>query len=238
MAVTQLACVPIHIGNFCPSSHRRVANAPLFSVRAVGTARGLIDRQVERLVDNFVQSLETGGPLELFKTFTAFTTDTSGLYAFDLDFRLMKTPQAAENWRKTMQSVAAATPMVKQFPCVTQTTKVLLAWLVEYCFPDMRALLKVHSDVREQVFKYLNAKSTPSDVHDPQKPSRERYPTIFQILDNSSLPPHEKSPDRLQQEDVALLLAGRKTVARILVHAIFHSLTNPEESNKRLTELQ
>jgi hypothetical protein len=193
----------------------------------------------------FVQSLETGEPLELFTTFTAFTTDAFGLYTFNVEFGLMKSPQAAKDWRNTMQSVAAATSMVKQFPRITQIIEILPSCVVEYCFPDMRALLKVHSvcnsplhklrcqsnteikEVWEQVSKYF-VKSAPSNARSPQNPSRERYPTTFQILDNSSLLPHEKSPDRLQQEGVALLLSEEETVARILVHATFHFLRDPE----------
>lgn len=55
-----------------------------------------------------------------------------------------------------------------------------------------------------------------------------RTPAIYHAIQQSSLPPSDKTVERMKQESVTLMSAGGETTARILQNAIFHLLANPE----------
>lgn len=88
---------------------RRAAIAPIFSKRAIQESEPLIKEQAKLLVALLEESLVSCKPLSLETAFLAFSTDIIGLYAFNLNFNLMKDTEAAANWRKTIDSVAIST---------------------------------------------------------------------------------------------------------------------------------
>lgn len=65
----------------------------------------------------------------------------------------------------------------------------------------------------------------------------EERPEIFHLINESSLPPQEKTLKRIAQEGFALIAAGGETTARILTIATFHILDNPNVLQKLQVEL-
>ena len=61
----------------------------------------------------------------------------------------------------------------------------------------------------------------------PSFPTIERH-NIFHTCLQSSLPPAEKSPERLGQEGFVAIAAGGETCGRMLTNALFHILTNKD----------
>lgn len=79
------------------------------------------------------------------------------------------------------------------------------------------------------VAKYVEAKSTEAKVEkqDEIETVFVKPKTIFHAMDRSNLPPHEKTPLRLQQEGLTVLFAGAETGSRLLAHTVYHLLDNP-----------
>ena len=79
---------------------------------------------------------------------------------------------------------------------------------------------------------YVASKATESEVKGQDdgsvKALSTRPKTLFHAIDQSSLPPHEKSPARLAQEGFTVLVAAAETISRLLSHTVFHLLANPE----------
>lgn len=69
--------------------------------------------------------------------------------------------------------------------------------------------------------------------HDPNR----LYRTIFEELRDSTLPPQEKSVERLMDEGFILIGAGGETTAQTLAVLTFHLLNNPLVLQKLQTEL-
>jgi hypothetical protein len=89
----------------------------------------------------FEESLVSRKPISLETLFLAFAGNTIGLYAFNLDFNFIKDTEAAESWRKTMNSVAFTTVVARQFPWLISSIMAIPRGLVKPLFPDICRLL-------------------------------------------------------------------------------------------------
>jgi cytochrome P450 len=65
----------------------------------------------------------------------------------------------------------------------------------------------------------------------------EERPELFHLINESALPPQEKTLKRIAQEGFALIAAGGETTARILTIATFHILDNQDVLQKLKDEL-
>ncbi|RFU72711.1 cytochrome p450 [Trichoderma arundinaceum] len=214
---------------------RRVANAPLFSKRAIiSDGQNLIREHVKELIGIFEQHFVENKPIQLDTVLLAFTTDTLYHYAFDKESGLMSDPKAAQSWRNAMVSVGAATPFIKQFPWIIKIVRTLPHTVLAYFLPDVSRLLGVHKTMTSLVAEYIATREDRPHLAEKTvegdskvKTSLERPPTLFHSIERSALPPHEKNAFRLQQEGTTMLFAGSETTARLLAHTMFHLLDNP-----------
>ena len=63
-------------------------------------------------------------------------------------------------------------------------------------------------------------------------------PDLYQAILGSSLPDHEKEPNRVSQEVLTLLVAGSSTTARTLVRLTFHLASEPAIMTRLKAELR
>ena len=63
------------------------------------------------------------------------------------------------------------------------------------------------------------------------------YRTLFKTVLESSLPPSEKSVDRITDEAFVMVVAGGDTTARALTNAVFYLLSHPEWLHKLRKEI-
>ena len=76
---------------------------------------------------------------------------------------------------------------------------------------------------------YVASKATDPEVKKQEVTDNDTKPkTLFHAIDNSNLPPHEKTPLRLTQEGLTVLFAGGETGSRLLSHTVYHLLANPK----------
>jgi len=70
-----------------------------------------------------------------------------------------------------------------------------------------------------------------------EKVNTNTHKTIFEELRESTLPPQEKTIDRLMDEGLILIGAGGETTAQTLAVLTFHLLNNPDKLEKLRKEL-
>lgn len=87
------------------------------------------------------ESLVSRKPIDLNTLFLAFSVNSIGSYAFNLDFNFMEDAEAAKNWRQTIDSVAITTVIARQFPGLIYLLMGVPRWLVRPIFPDICRLL-------------------------------------------------------------------------------------------------
>jgi cytochrome P450 len=89
---------------------------------------------------------------------------------------------------------------------------------------------------RAELMEVINANASGISSDMPLNPAGKE--SVFRaILDNPSLPPSEKSVQRLEQEGALLVLAGTESPAKSLNIIICHLLSNPEILSKLRSEL-
>ncbi|KAF2970083.1 hypothetical protein GQX73_g3437 [Xylaria multiplex] len=222
--------------------HRRMANARMFSKRAVASAQGLIHEHIKELLGIFEAHCGTDKPLELQTVLLAYTTDIVYDYMFDIETDYQRNAKASQSWKRSIDAIAQATPFSKQVPWLNKRLLMLPHWFTHFLVmriqPDVAGLLGVHRHVGEIVAAYVKRRdSEHKSGMNNDKDENIRPKSIFHSIDQSSLPPHEKSPLRMEQEAITVLAAGSETTARVLAHTIFHLLQNPDILAKVKEEL-
>lgn len=76
--------------------------------------------------------------------------------------------------------------------------------------------------------------------NEPSVDDSELHPsrTIFETILRSSLPPAEKTVERLTDEAFVMVVAGGETTAKVLSNTLFHLLANPDWKRQVLEELE
>ncbi|PQE07536.1 cytochrome P450 protein [Rutstroemia sp. NJR-2017a BBW] len=214
---------------------RRAANSYFFSQKAIAEAEGLLQERVQELCDVLYKSYVREEAIELKLKFLAFTTDTV--------CQLQKDTEKAEQWQRTIEAVGRITPLIKQSPWLISAAAKVPFPIIERLLPDLGRLLgyqnfkyenvnlQVLQHVKEQAYAYINsAQDTKS------RDSKSQY-TLFDAIRDSSLPPNEKSIDRLAHEAFVVIVAGGETTARSLAFAMYHIHANPRVLERLLEEL-
>ena len=120
----------------------------MFSKRAVASAQDLIHEHIKELAQVFEAKVGKDEPLDLQTTFLAYTTDVIYHYMFDMDTGYQRDSEAAKRWRHSMEAVAQATPLLKQFPWLNAKLMLLpdsvLQWILSRTLPDIAGLLGAH----------------------------------------------------------------------------------------------
>lgn len=94
--------------------------------------------------------------------------------------------------------------------------------------PGVKDIIAFRRAMSKQISNILSSKSSPDDT-----------PSIFTYLrDSPDLPESEKSPARLLDEAVLLILAGTYSPMLSLIVAHYHLITRPEIMDKLRTELR
>jgi len=214
---------------------RKTAAMPLFTSRAIADAEPMIREQVEKMCNIVHECFVQNKPIELGVLCIAFAVDVTFKHIHGEDFGLLKDLDRARNWRDMANAILDITPLIKQFPWAgpyIAQLPVSLLGLVNEHMANASRLQKTSYD-RARKFK-RELSSNPKLELDPQDAPP---PTLFHIIQQSNLPPHDKSVDRLAHEAIDMSNAGGETISRTLELTIYHILSNPQVYHKLMMEI-
>lgn len=210
---------------------RRAALNPFFSPASLRRLEPLIQDNVSRLISVFRRFQRTGEILPLRPAFAALTSDIIGEYCFGGGENYIEAPGFNA-------MVLDATDALTENMHVT----VQLQWLPKLMdkLPDKLVeamvgpgLAKFNDLKRHCISKIKETMKNLGDFRDVE------YRTIFHdLLENPSLPPEDKTVDRLWQEAQLLLSAGTVTTATAIGSALVYLLLDPERMKILLEELE
>ena len=121
---------------------RRLAIAPMFSKRAITSAQGLVWEHIQELAGIFAANVGKEEPLELQTAFLGFGTDVTYHYMYDMHPGYQKDLEKTRGWQHSMETVAQATPLVKQFPSLTSIIELLPDSFMRWAVPNVAGLLE------------------------------------------------------------------------------------------------
>nr|POE87787.1 trichodiene oxygenase [Quercus suber] len=202
---------------------RRAAINPFFSKRAITQLENGIRERVERLVARLhTDYAGTDRVVDIGAAFTAVTFDVISEYCFDDCYNVLDEPDFGPRWKALMGGLFEAVPVTKQFPIVARIMAALPSWLVQKLMPDMEVFMGLKLQIDKKVREVYAEYRTSSHASTSQVPAK----TLFDGIMQSTLPPSEKSVERLSDESFVLLVAGGETTARVMTVIIAQLIEN------------
>ncbi|CEJ58848.1 Putative Benzoate 4-monooxygenase cytochrome P450 [Penicillium brasilianum] len=216
--------------------HHRLRRSYLsnyFSKRSIANLTPYIHQKVDQLIHRFENAYNHSTVLHLQLDFAALTADVITQYCYGWSYGYLDDPNSAQS-NDLVDAVAGLMAMFhinRFFPFLITIFLAAPPAVVRLLQPQMASLFDVKARLRRQaedVVKKKTAENSDSCVND----------TIFDALVSPSVPPHEKSLDRLEDESALLLGAGTETTARAIAVSMFHLMNNQEMGLKLREELK
>ncbi|KAE8363103.1 cytochrome P450 [Aspergillus caelatus] len=214
---------------------RRQPMNPFFSQQRIRELEPMLRGMVDKLCDGLRAWKDRHAPLHMYHPFNAFTTDVVVEYTMGHSFHYLDDPDFSPQWSKTMQAIVHAGIQFKQFRWFISLFELLPRWLVMSINPDIGPVI----DQKNESMRLANLVIDSQRSDSMFTGDRAGVPkdTLFHALVESTLPPEEKTADRLSQEVFTVIAAGGETTARNLATITFHLLNNPEKLEKLRKEL-
>ncbi|KAJ0417671.1 cytochrome P450 [Aspergillus carlsbadensis] len=208
---------------------RRIVEG-FFSKLSVRKLDGMMRDKIRILLRRLDRARLSGAPVELHSSFTALTSDIISEYVYgeSLGYLDADTSVATNNSASTNTIADALVHTIRWLHYVRAFPSVLrLAWLVPTgLFRGDQSLLgpflRLLQLTRDKATECLGSSTTTgTDAND------KGQKTIFSAMVAESVPPAERSIERLIVEPVTMLVAGTDTTARAASVALFHLANNP-----------
>lgn len=209
---------------------RRGALNPFFSKKAVSQLEQGTREKVDSLCEKIKQGAKEDQILDLGTAFTAVTLDVITEYSFGSCYNCIEEPDFLPRWKNLVSSIFDSVPFTKQFPSVFNAMQRLPRSVSVALNPDLRTFFEAQDTIAKQAREVWQAERTALNDKDD---SSEKAKTIFHGIMRSSVPPEEKSIERLCDEAFVLIVAGAETTARVLT-VIFSYLLQDEKLFSRL----
>lgn len=114
----------------------------------------MVEEQVDLLCQDLRRHHQANTVVELHTVLLACTTDSVSRFTFGKTAGLQGNNEKMNMWRQTMIAIPKITPLVKQFPWVTNIARRLPLSLLFRIIPDLARLLQLHK-VRQLCSKIL-----------------------------------------------------------------------------------
>ncbi|KAK8026464.1 hypothetical protein PG991_003520 [Apiospora marii] len=218
---------------------RRAALNPFFSKQAIAqrVEPHIIRPLLTQMCARFERLRRTGEVLNVIEAYAALTTDVITRYAFDASYGCVGDPDWRAEWPRAMVEGTKTCHLNKQFPWVVPLMRAVPEGVVGWLNPAVLHLINFQKDLARQITAIMN--ETAESKADPTRDPPERPPTIFhELLHSSSLPPEEKSLQRLVDEGQTLIAAGQETTSFHLQTVTYHVLANPAIHARLRAELR
>jgi len=178
---------------------------------------------VQLLCENLHKQYLNKEAKDIQTAFLAFTGDTICKYMFQESWGYQHDKEKAEEFRRIADAIALVTPIMKQFPWLMEFGWSIPISLIRPILPDLAGLLELHKRAHQSAVEFL-ADETNQSVEASK--SYELPPSLFYGIVRSSIPPQEKSFERLAQEAFVFLFAGSDTSSHALSHALYYLVAN------------
>ena len=157
--------------------------------------------------------------------FAAFTADLISQYSWGVSSGFLDDENFNNNFRQAVNEITLLAHVFRLFPILLTIEKSIPRWLLKRLRPKVSSILDMQDMVAQQ--------STPQ-----KKPVETSAKTIFEALSDPSVPPKERSPRRLEDEGLSVIIGGSETTARALTLAAFYLYQNKPLIMKLREELR
>ncbi|KIW00298.1 uncharacterized protein PV09_08188 [Verruconis gallopava] len=210
---------------------RRGALNPFFSPAAVLRFHPVVQRVADRLTDRMKQSIEEGKPIPVFFAFRCLTVDIICEYLFGKQLHLVDREDWGRSFYSAWRGLWEMSPMIRQFPFLLDMFRMTPRWLLALTNPKALEVLDMEKQTDSWTKELLE--SNPEDIA-----KKEQKTVLWELAHSDSVPPEEKTFERLAIDGNNILAAGFETTGTALSHLMYGVLENPEIHKKLYKELE
>ncbi|POS72201.1 cytochrome P450, partial [Diaporthe helianthi] len=209
--------------------HRRRRNAlnSFFSVASIRRLEPIMKKYLAKLVARIEKAGSSGEVIQMHHLFKACASDVITVYAFDDCFNFMDRADFGKSFFESTDVFFYLTHIFGLVPWLVQYVQNMPTWLVKTLFPSL-------SELRDRQDWWI---TKVREIRNSPNPERIKK-TIFEGIFNSSLPPEEKTDERLASEAQLVVFAGEGTTAHTLTCCVYQLLANPDKVQKLRAELK
>ena len=209
---------------------RRAALSPFFSVQAVARLRPTMQSLVDRLAARMEMTALKGKPVPIFYAYRALTVDIISEYAFGSTLRMLDRADWGASFYLAWRNLWQLSPLTRQWPSLFAFVMRLPQWMQDLLNPKAAEVGRMFREVNEHTVALLQT--------NPETTKASGRPTIvWEVAHSDTLPPHEKTWQRISVEANNILAAGFETTGSMCAVATFHILSNRDVHQRLQQEL-
>ncbi|GAP88286.1 putative benzoate 4-monooxygenase cytochrome P450 [Rosellinia necatrix] len=178
-----------------------------FSKKSVMEMSSILHDNQTKLRQRFEQAYTDNSIVRLDDAYAALTGDIISQYSWGVSSGFLDDKNYKNDIRNAVNEISTFIHINRFFPTLGLMMRGMPRWLLGYIRPGATAVL----DMQDMI--------TQSSTRRSGKGTRW---TIFDALSDTSIPPHERTPRRLEDEGLILVGAGTETTARLLAVASYH----------------
>lgn len=188
--------------------YRRGLLNSYFSKKSVLELSPILQEKISILMQRFEKASQDSTVLHLDDAFSALTGDIISEYVWGVSGGFLEDENFKNEVRQAVTEMTDLIHFSKFFPILATIFRVMPRWLVAKLRPGATAVLDMQDLITER--------------HNTQKDGTNMdKKTIFEALTDPSVRPEERSPPRLADEGMILMVGGTETTARVLSMAAF-----------------
>ncbi|KAF3402712.1 Trichodiene oxygenase [Talaromyces pinophilus] len=189
-----------------------------FAKRNMSTLEPIVQERLDRLCGRIDERLKTGQPLNLDACFSALTADVITRRFYGNDFNYLGSPDFRFVIRNAFMGFTQMYHLAIFMPLAVNILKSMPLSVIRLIAPPVAELQQLKEDIAENGYRKFHAGKWDAE---------EKKSVIVSSLNDESIPPAERTVDRLVDEGTVILLAGTDTSSRSLAITMFYLLNNP-----------
>jgi cytochrome P450 len=189
-----------------------------FAKRNMSTLEPIVQERLDRLCGHIDERLKTGEPLNLDACFSALTADVITRRFYGNDFNYLGSPDFRFVIRNAFMGFTQMYHLAIFMPLAVKILKSMPLAVIRLIAPPVAELQQLKEEIAENGYRKFHAGKWDAE---------EKKSVIVSSLNDESIPPAERTVDRLVDEGTVILLAGTDTSSRSLAITMFYLLNNP-----------
>lgn len=206
---------------------RRGILSPFFSKQAVARMEHIVQDKVNRAAGRLEQAQQDGAIIQTDALFSALTGDVICHYTYGESAGYLEKENFENEFRDAVTAASVFGHFTRFFPVLVSmlgSMPSVILWLQ----PKYKGFFNMERKLNQQSLAALQNTSNEKDS----------TRTIFNALSDPSLPPKERTLERLRNEAMAVMGAGTETTARVLTMGSFYLYNNRSALQRLRDELK
>ena len=184
-----------------------------FSKKSVLELSPILYEKESKLMQRFEKAYQDNTVLQVGDTFAAFTADLISEYSWGVSSGFLDNENFSNNFLRAANEITNFIHIYKFFPILGTIVRGMPRWLLSRLKPGATSILDMQGMVAQQSAA-------------EKKPAKTCRKTIFDGLIDPSVSPKERSPRRLEDEGLTVIIGGTENTARALALAAFYLYSN------------